>query len=403
MKHSALLFVFSLLIYFSTGLINVSAQESLAVLDTITDEQVDTSVQVPVTEKLIEIFINRTDYRLIDRTDITSVLEEQNFQLSGMVKTEEVREVGRYLGADYICLAKVSLVGQTYFVSAKLIDVRDGTIVSQATDDQPGSIDVVLQLTERVGQKLVQGYTAPRTAAEESDWAEDSSTQEEPGGEFVFSEPVQQEEAPRQPSGPSGPSGSSGVSRSAGPQLPPSLLYFGLTLPVFAGQAYDSLTADVEGIYGSSLDTWGVGIRMRAFVPMTQQYYLYLDGSAAGEYVDTGAEESLNSLLVYEALIGTGMYTNFGTNSFGYFGAGLGFLYVMLGEDIDAWDGYTADGAGGFAYNLELGWQYAVNPAFYIDLKLSLSSAMLEEEELFGLSSQGFGSVQFGLMAGMKL
>src|SRR6056297_5967 len=115
MKRSALLFFFSLLIYLSGGLINVTAQESLAVLDTITDEQVETSVQVPVTEKLIEIFINRTDYRVIDRTDITSVLEEQNSQLSGMVKTEEIREVGRYLGADYICLAKVSLVGQTYF------------------------------------------------------------------------------------------------------------------------------------------------------------------------------------------------------------------------------------------------------------------------------------------------
>ncbi|MFW5711146.1 MAG: hypothetical protein ACOCZA_04270 [Spirochaetota bacterium] len=44
-----------------------------------------------------------------------------------------------------------------------------------------------------------------------------------------------------------------------------------------------------------------------------------------------------------------------------------------------------------------------VNSAFYLDLKLSVSSAMLEEEELFGFSSQGFGSVQFGLMAGMKL
>ncbi len=400
MKRSALLFFFSLLIYLSGGLINVTAQESLAVLDTITDEQVETSVQVPVTEKLIEIFINRTDYRVIDRTDITSVLEEQNFQLSGMVKTEEIREVGRYLGADYICLAKVSLVGQTYFVSAKLIDVRDGTIVSQATDDQPGSIDVVLQLTERVGQKLVQGYTAPPTAADESAWAEDTSKQEEPGGEFVFSEPVLQGEDTRQPSG---PSESTGVSRSTSPQLPPSLLYFGLTLPVFTGQAYDYLINDVEATYGSSLDTWGVGIRMRAFVPMTQQFYLYIDGSAAGEYVDTDAEESLSSLLVYEALIGTGMYTNLSTNSIGYFGAGLGYLYVMLGEDVDTWDTTTVDGAGGFAYNLELGWQYAVNPGFYFDFKLSLSSAMLEEEELFGLSSQGFGSVQFGLMAGMKL
>lgn len=366
----------------------LSAQQSLAVLDTITDEQVDRSVQVPVTEKLIEIFLNRTDYRLIDRTDIKSVLEEQNFQLSGMVKTEEIREVGRYLGADLICLAKVSLVGRTYFVSAKLIDVSNGTIVSQATDDQPGSIEVVLQLSETVGQKLVQGNSTARTAAKD----------EESTGEFVFSEP---QNAPNQESNQQNRRPTSSSAKVS--ERPPSILYFGLTLPLFTGQAYDSLIEEVEVLYGSSLDTWGVGIRVRGFVPLSDMIYLYTDGAVNGEYIETEAEDPLSSLLVYEALIGTGMYTYFDSKTTAYFGAGFGYLYVMLGEDVDTWDSYTVDGAGGFAYNLEVGVQYAVNPNFYLDLKLSLTSATLEEEELFGYSSEGFGSIQFGLMAGMSL
>ena len=380
-------FLFLLLFLFS-GLMMLSAQQSLAVLDTITDEQVDRSVQVPVTEKLIEIFLNRTDYRLIDRTDIKSVLEEQNFQLSGMVKTEEIREVGRYLGADLICLAKVSLVGRTYFVSAKLIDVSNGTIVSQATDDQPGSIEVVLQLSETVGQKLVQGNSTARTAAKD----------EESTGEFVFSEP---QNAPNQESNQQNRRPTSSSAKVS--ERPPSILYFGLTLPLFTGQAYDSLIEEVEVLYGSSLDTWGVGIRVRGFVPLSDMIYLYTDGAVNGEYIETEAEDPLSSLLVYEALIGTGMYTYFDSKTTAYFGAGFGYLYVMLGEDVDTWDSYTVDGAGGFAYNLEVGVQYAVNPNFYLDLKLSLTSATLEEEELFGYSSEGFGSIQFGLMAGMSL
>src|SRR6056297_4095028 len=146
--------LFSLL--FSMCILSMAGAERIAVLDSLVDEGVDRSVQIPVTEKLIEVFVRRTEYTVIDRTDVQSVLSEKNFQLSGMVKTEEIREVGQYLGADLICLAKVSLVGQTYFLSVKMIDVQNGTIIGQATAESRGSVEVVLRLAESAAVKLLE-------------------------------------------------------------------------------------------------------------------------------------------------------------------------------------------------------------------------------------------------------
>src|SRR6056297_884717 len=153
MKFKTLL----ILLLLSMCILIPAGAERIAVLDSLVDEGVDRSVQIPVTEKLIEVFVRRTEYTVIDRTDVQSVLSEKNFQLSGMVKTEEVREVGQYLGADLICLAKVSLVGQTYFLSVKMIDVKNGTIIGQATDESRGSVEIVLRLAETTAVKLLEG------------------------------------------------------------------------------------------------------------------------------------------------------------------------------------------------------------------------------------------------------
>ena len=373
-----------------------AGDQRLAVLDTIIDQQVDGSVQVPVTEKMIELFINNTGYRVIDRTDIQSVLEEKNFQLSGMVRTEEVREVGRYLGADYICIAKVSLVGQTYFLSAKLIDVMDGTIVSQATAEQRGSVEIVLQLAEYVGQKLIRG-SAGAAVAKTSEKSEnfifnDVSGETQPGSE---------NKSQVSPAAPGTGSGNRAVSASKGG--PASMLFMGFSLPVFMGPAYDSLNSDIETYYGSTIERWGIGFRARGFWPVDNGFYIYADWGVGTDYIDYGSGESLSSLLVNEFIVGSGMYLPLGPASIMYVGAGIGYLNVTLQDDVDAWDLISVDSVGGFAYNVDMGVAYTMSSSLVMDFKLSLSSGKMDEEELFGFSSQGFGVMNFCLMAGLTI
>ena len=142
-----------------------TAAPQIAVLDTVLAAGVDPAAGLLVTNKIEEEFVNQKKYRVLDRANIERVLREKEFQLSsGIVRNEEVRQAGEYLGADFVVVANVSRIGQTYVISAKMIDISSGEIAAQASAQQAGRIDVLLDVAREVGVRLagtavsVSGY-----------------------------------------------------------------------------------------------------------------------------------------------------------------------------------------------------------------------------------------------------
>jgi TolB-like protein len=133
----------------------VFAKPQVAVLDTILAAGMDKTVAAPITDKIIEELVNSGKYTVIDRANVEQVLREKEFQLSsGVVKNEEVRQAGEYLGADLVIATNASRVGSTYVISARMIDVVTGEIVAQASAEQKGTIDVVLDVARTVGRQI---------------------------------------------------------------------------------------------------------------------------------------------------------------------------------------------------------------------------------------------------------
>jgi len=127
----------------------------IAVLDAILAPGMDPAVAVPVTDKIIEELVKSGKYRVLDRANVEQILEEKEFQLSsGIVRNEEVRQAGEYLGADFVVVANVSRVGQTFVVAAKMIDVVSGEIAAQTSYERQGRIDVLLDIARVVGGRL---------------------------------------------------------------------------------------------------------------------------------------------------------------------------------------------------------------------------------------------------------
>jgi TolB-like protein len=127
----------------------------VAVLDTILAAGMDPTAAVPVTDKIVEELVNSGKYTVLDRANTAQILVEKEFQLSsGLVKNEEVRLAGEYLGADYVVLANASRVGSTYVISAKMIDVVTGEIATQASREKQGKIDVLLEIAREVGRQI---------------------------------------------------------------------------------------------------------------------------------------------------------------------------------------------------------------------------------------------------------
>jgi TolB-like protein len=131
------------------------AVPQVAVLEAILAPGTDPTVAGPVTDKIIEELLRSEKYIVLDRANVEQVLREKEFQLSsGIVRNEEVRQAGEYLGADLVIVANVSRVGSTYVISARMVDVVSGEIIAQASSEKQGKIDVLLEIARTVGKQI---------------------------------------------------------------------------------------------------------------------------------------------------------------------------------------------------------------------------------------------------------
>jgi TolB-like protein len=133
------------------------SQPKVAVLDAIIPQNMDPSVVVPVTEKIVERLVVSGRFTVLDRANIESVLKEREFQVSGMVSDQDVVTAGKYLGADFVVVAKVQKVGDTYFISAKMINIKTGVIANQTSAQGEGKLSTLIDLAAQVGEVLSGG------------------------------------------------------------------------------------------------------------------------------------------------------------------------------------------------------------------------------------------------------
>lgn len=132
------------------------AQERLAVLDTVLPEGIDKRVVIPITEKIMEEFVRSKLFIVVDRSFIEKTLSEKEFSLSDLVADEgKLAEFGGFLKATYIVVSTVQRLETRYFISAKMIEVKTGVIVAQASADKDGSATVLIELAGLVGERLV--------------------------------------------------------------------------------------------------------------------------------------------------------------------------------------------------------------------------------------------------------
>ena len=143
-KTVLIIFVFLFVLQIAVG------QSKVAVLDASLGEGVHPNASAIVADTINEQFVKSADFVALDRAYISSIQEEKKFQFSGEVNAEDIKELGITFGAKYICIANVSLLGNTYSVSARLIEVETAQIVAQESARMQGEIDVLFEIAEIV-------------------------------------------------------------------------------------------------------------------------------------------------------------------------------------------------------------------------------------------------------------
>jgi hypothetical protein len=153
------------------------SQPRIAVLDAIIPQNMDPSVVVPVTEKVAERLVVSGRFIVLDRANIESVLKEREFEMSGMVTDQDVVTAGKYLGADFVVAVKVTKIADTYFISAKMINIKTGVIANQTSAQGEGKLSTLIDLASQVGEVLSGGaVTAVSSTGEQKDISKPSGT-----------------------------------------------------------------------------------------------------------------------------------------------------------------------------------------------------------------------------------
>ena len=108
-----------------------------------------------LTDRLRTELVQLEKFNVVERSKIDEILSEQKFQMSGCVD-ECLIEVGKLLGATSVVIGSIGKVGNTFTVSARIVNATTGEIEKAISYDSQYNIDELLTLGMRnVVRKLI--------------------------------------------------------------------------------------------------------------------------------------------------------------------------------------------------------------------------------------------------------
>jgi hypothetical protein len=93
-------------------------------------------------------------YSVVERAQMDKILEQYSFQ-NACVSDSCAIEFGKMLQVDRIIIGTISLIGKTYSVTSRIVDVETGKTLADADRQHKGSVDTVLNdIIIQVGDEL---------------------------------------------------------------------------------------------------------------------------------------------------------------------------------------------------------------------------------------------------------
>ncbi len=97
-------------------------------------------------------------YEIIERSQIEKILDQFNIQSIGCVSDSCAVEFGKMLQVDRIVIGSFSLIGRTYSINVRIVDIETGITIKTADKDYKGSIDdIVSSIIQDVADELILG------------------------------------------------------------------------------------------------------------------------------------------------------------------------------------------------------------------------------------------------------
>lgn len=148
-------------------------EQRIAVMDPT--GKVPENIHHIIREEISSTIVNTKGYTVVERSQIDKVLMETKFQEEGLVDDSHIGELGRMMGASYVCYGSVSELGSNYYISLKLVDVTTAKVLRQSTNTTKYGINdlivtindltnrLILEQTDNESERVVVADTVKQT------------------------------------------------------------------------------------------------------------------------------------------------------------------------------------------------------------------------------------------------
>ncbi len=142
------------LVFALIGTVNGQEDKKVAVFDPV--GEVSDNLKIIIREELSNAVVNTLGFTVLERELINKVIAENKFQMTGHVDDGQIGELGKKMGANYVCYASISSVGGNYYISCKMVDVMTAKIERQNTGITQSGLDDLFTVVSTVSRAMLQ-------------------------------------------------------------------------------------------------------------------------------------------------------------------------------------------------------------------------------------------------------
>lgn len=109
----------------------VQAQQSKEKVAVYVSGDISSNYKKIISAKAVSRISRSENYAAVERTDafLDVLTKEQDYQLSGEVRDDQIAELGVRFGVRYVAVFEATQTYDTGFVSARMIDVESGMVI----------------------------------------------------------------------------------------------------------------------------------------------------------------------------------------------------------------------------------------------------------------------------------
>ena len=134
---------------------SLNAQLTVSILD-FKGTDVKNKVLRACYNQLEESLIESNRFTVIDKSQREELLEEQQFQNSGVCDEECAVEIGQLVGAEFLMLGEIIDLGGLYQINIKIISIEKGDVAEKVTNQIEGKLKDLLNGMEDASREIVR-------------------------------------------------------------------------------------------------------------------------------------------------------------------------------------------------------------------------------------------------------